>query len=929
MSDGLLTPLSHESSSKTEQLAADTTLDRSTTENPDLPRKPTANGSKLSQALQVLEDGLEQLRKHSTKPSENINRRIELIQDLMAEANPKDGAESRATSITTSIKKHSEEAICQVRRLTMDQWKKGQVEPRYVINAYYRTPSMATHNHVNGPVSGFTDHQERPERVAIPSRILCYELERIADISLESQSLVISESIEKRTTEEPALPTETGTGLPPLKPEDQDMKTDGQSKRTKELVVRIQHLRLLKNFIQNDLAKLLDLNAKIASGTLEKIAFENLWYLFSPGDILYSKNRGHDQVSRAWSVTGGQKKKRARRKSDDTNPPLRGDKWAGNYVAINSTPGTWSTLTIDFYTMAFDGTQIGPVDGRVRIKNFAGERRITELPVYPLRFHDQRENLARQLVERGRKYFFSYGHKSYSGLTCPPGDDQLLEEVNGDVFIDFKDYYRTMSNPTFQKDRARSRPPQLGLLEATEIDLAETEEEILGITWYHTDAEVDFKATDEFMALYQNDLDTNELGEVELSDEQLQLFTHIVPAYIFRTRRYVQLNVDLLSEIDKSDKARDDSFEDLVIPESHRSLLTGLVKSLVVEPKVQSEPQSSDKGLTQIDLVRGKGRGLIILLHGPPGSGKTSTAETLAAYTRRPLYPITCGDLGTSPEKVEAALVEHTERAQRWGCILLLDEADVFLSRRDWRNTEHNALVSVFLRQLEYYSGILFLTTNRVGVIDEAFKSRVHENETAAIKIKFDRKALLKFASQHYETHKKTDTSWNGRQIRNAFQLAIALGHHDRERSMAQAQGTKEDDIVTLDKKWRSVRLTIDNFRNIAKTARDFEDYLSATRGNDSHLAKQWSLRYDDQTEDLAVTQVIGVRKDYGAQRKPKMSQSDQRSQRSISRNDERGSSRSQRYGKGSKQQGEEEQEGVNDEGEEVEYFEEFSSDDD
>lgn len=297
------------------------------------------------------------------------------------------------------------------------------------------------------------------------------------------------------------------------------------------------------------------------------------------------------------------------------------------------------------------------------------------------------------------------------------------------------------------------------------------------------------------------------------------------------------------------------------------------------------------------------------------------------------------------------------------------------MSRRDWRNTEHNALVSgksppsvdvlyndvaylllvVFLRQLEYYSGILFLTTNRVGVIDGAFKSRVHvslayptikaeetkaiwegimnriekENETAAIKIKFDRKALLKFASQHYETHKKMDTSWNGRQIRNAFQLAIALGHHDRERSMAQAQGTKEDDIVTLDKKWRSVRLTIDNFRNIAKTARDFEDYLSATRGNDSHLAKQWSLRYDDQTEDLAVTQVIGVRKDYGAQRKPKMSQSDQRSQRSISRNDERGSSRSQRYGKGSKQQGEEEQEGVNDEGEEVEYFEEFSSDDD
>ncbi|KAJ5701520.1 P-loop containing nucleoside triphosphate hydrolase protein [Penicillium malachiteum] len=39
---------------------------------------------------------------------------------------------------------------------------------------------------------------------------------------------------------------------------------------------------------------------------------------------------------------------------------------------------------------------------------------------------------------------------------------------------------------------------------------------------------------------------------------------------------------------------------------------------------------------------------------------------------------------------------------------------------------KRNALVSVFLRVLDYYSGILFLTTNRVGIIDEAFKSRIH-----------------------------------------------------------------------------------------------------------------------------------------------------------------------------------------------------------
>lgn len=32
----------------------------------------------------------------------------------------------------------------------------------------------------------------------------------------------------------------------------------------------------------------------------------------------------------------------------------------------------------------------------------------------------------------------------------------------------------------------------------------------------------------------------------------------------------------------------------------------------------------------------------------------------------------------------------------------------------------------MFLRILQYYSGILFLTTNRVGTLDSAFRSRIH-----------------------------------------------------------------------------------------------------------------------------------------------------------------------------------------------------------
>lgn len=106
--------------------------------------------------------------------------------------------------------------------------------------------------------------------------------------------------------------------------------------------------------------------------------------------------------------------------------------------------------------------------------------------------------------------------------------------------------------------------------------------------------------------------------------------------------------------------------------------------------------------------------------------GKTSTAECIADKTKRPLFPITCGDLGETAVEVEQNLRHNFGMAHKWGCVLLLDEADVFLAKRSKIDLRRNAVTSVFLRSLEYYAGILFLTTNRVGGIDPAFKSRIH-----------------------------------------------------------------------------------------------------------------------------------------------------------------------------------------------------------
>ncbi|KAF1969175.1 P-loop containing nucleoside triphosphate hydrolase protein, partial [Bimuria novae-zelandiae CBS 107.79] len=263
--------------------------------------------------------------------------------------------------------------------------------------------------------------------------------------------------------------------------------------------------------------------------------------------------------------------------------------------------------------------------------------------------------------------------------------------------------------------------------------------------------------------------------------------------FILRSRKWASLHVDPLKPV-KEDKY---GFDRLKINAVHKSVIQGLVQTHYGGRSTDTQEEDG----YGFDIVQAKGKGLIILLHGAPGVGKTSTAECVAALYAKTLFPITCDDLGMTPSEVEEHLDFNFQLAESWGYVLLLDDADVFLAERGHSDVKRNALVSVFLRALEYYRGIRFLTTNRVGTIDEAFKSRIHVRllygtldwaQIQAIwesyidklisqgRVETNKTSIVAYAEELYnrQAANNAKNQWNGRQLRNAFQTAVAIAEY-------------------------------------------------------------------------------------------------------------------------------------------------------
>lgn len=178
-------------------------------------------------------------------------------------------------------------------------------------------------------------------------------------------------------------------------------------------------------------------------------------------------------------------------------------------------------------------------------------------------------------------------------------------------------------------------------------------------------------------------------------------------------------------------------FDQLVLAEDKKELIRAVARNaggggrfeLDVDPfddNGSDDNEEEEEDVIGLDVVANKGAASIFLLSGPPGCGKTLTAEAIAELLKKPLYVVTAGDLGITASEVEKTFGTVLDLCSTWDALVLVDEADIFLEARTSTEIQRNALVCVMLRLLEYYHGCLFLSSNRDSeTIDAAIASRI------------------------------------------------------------------------------------------------------------------------------------------------------------------------------------------------------------
>ncbi|KAI9189812.1 hypothetical protein H9P43_001245 [Blastocladiella emersonii ATCC 22665] len=376
------------------------------------------------------------------------------------------------------------------------------------------------------------------------------------------------------------------------------------------------------------------------------------------------------------------------------------------------------------------------------IVEFAGPRRVTELSVRPVDTLVDAHRAA--LVKRGKRY------AELAGVH--------YVDYNGPIV--FRNGCRIMLIPS----RGRAMVDRAGFVQQNpgqQVNSPDT-----------------YTAQQEGLDTMAKKGGANVENVGDYKDDDFLVMPPTVYGFSLGKKAWGELLVDNVSEIQFDDTV----YDQLVLAPRTKAMIRGLVESHI------------EGGLVG-DVIKGKGQGLVFLLCGKPGLGKTLSAEAIAEQLRRPLYSVGVGELGVTPTELEANLQAALDVAESWNAVLLLDEADVICQQRNSSDLLRNAMVAIFLRLLEYYSGIMMLTTNRVSEFDQAFHSRISLSLRYPDLDEVARRTIwTQVLDRMHHGKDGTESAWseridldslvplplNGRRIKGILRTAQALALHDR-----------------------------------------------------------------------------------------------------------------------------------------------------
>lgn len=388
----------------------------------------------------------------------------------------------------------------------------------------------------------------------------------------------------------------------------------------------------------------------------KEIAYDWLWTLFPPGEMVCSKVIfdqqqafiGREHTYASLSVRNGTEK---------------------NFFWLSCWAYDWN------------GENFNRVSGRLKIDKYTGAKSINTLKFYPMKYYvDGDGKPAEKALRASLK---SRGEKFRKYCTMPKG--QQLFYCDGPVISKQGTFNEMTASTDYQYDDAStigSQPADGGG----------------SGTWSNVKGAV---IVDHLSFIQCGDVGGGAMGAFELSDDSwectcsdcmksrslksMMKFHYdgvkpgddfeedqlvICPArflgYVMGTKAWAQMPVNSVQEIKQ--KIKVDAFSNLILEQNAKTL----IKSLVGNHEKKKQSTDGGKGVLREDWIEGKGRGLVILLHGPPGVGKTSTAESVAQATGKPLFTVSVSDIGLEPDQVETKMATIFNLASRWEAVLLL-----------------------------------------------------------------------------------------------------------------------------------------------------------------------------------------------------------------------------------------------------------------